>query len=221
MGSNMRWRLARPRRMPSKSASFGSLSMNDVIHHWPRLASSGRYATIVLAAACLGGCDRAQGWGSSQAAEDAGGVSLALVGYNYTNRSIESFEVDGQGGGNVAVSSPTSGGGGTVCCVTHIPGDYVWKVVVRWQSGGCYYHLKSHTSSEVYDVLHPFFKEREVTVDGKRPAKPNNLEVHFYPDGTIQAAVTEQESYPRLSLDEKRKDRTRFPRCPDDRKPAE
>jgi hypothetical protein len=42
-------------------------------------------------------------------------VSLEINGFNYTDLYIDSFEVNGQGGGNLFVSSPTSGGGGGVC----------------------------------------------------------------------------------------------------------
>lgn len=49
-------------------------------------------------------------------------IGLAIEGYNYTNRYIASFTVtdengNGAWGGNVFLSSPTSGGGGGTCCV--------------------------------------------------------------------------------------------------------
>lgn len=49
-------------------------------------------------------------------------TSLGIVGYNYTNRAINTFTIDGAGGGNLYVSSPASGGGGTTCCVPYVPG---------------------------------------------------------------------------------------------------
>jgi hypothetical protein len=60
---------------------------------------------IVWLLAAMTGCSRAKP------------VGLAIEGYNYTNRFIDSFTVtdeDGNGawGGNVFLSSPTSGGGG-------------------------------------------------------------------------------------------------------------
>jgi hypothetical protein len=148
-------------------------------------------------------------------------TSLALEGYNYTNRYIDSFTVDGQGGGNIHLSSPTSGGGGTVCCVPYWLGTKTNVVAVRWQSGACYYHKRSSTSYEVYERLHSFYTERKVTVleNNKQPAK--YMEVHFYADGSVQAAVTASASPPRMQLSEERKDSSKYPRCPNDEKPAE
>ncbi|MBC7993450.1 MAG: hypothetical protein H7Z15_09445, partial [Rhizobacter sp.] len=38
--------------------------------------------------------------------------SVVAYGYNYTDTYIDSFEVDGAGGGNLEVSTPTAPGGG-------------------------------------------------------------------------------------------------------------
>jgi len=147
-------------------------------------------------------------------------VMLSITAYNYTNRHIESFSVNGQGGGNVYVSSPTSGGGGTVCCVRYRPGTKAFKVRVKWQTGGCYYSEKSTISDEVSDTLHLFSTEREIDVDPIVQSEPRVMEVHFYPDGTIKASITASESPPRLRLDGAREDKSRYPRCPNDQKPA-
>ena len=146
-------------------------------------------------------------------------VSLALVGYNYTNRHIDSFTVDGQGGGNLYVSSPTSGGGGTACCVEYWPGTRVNTVTIRWQSGACYYHASSPSSPDIYDIYYQFYKEREVTVADDVPADAKYMEVHFFPDGSVKAAVTASTSRPRLLLRKDREDHSTYPRCPNDKKP--
>jgi hypothetical protein len=171
----------------------------------------------------LCGCSKAAVPGGELGGRRAGdgSVSLALIGYNYTNRHINTFTVDGQGGGNLYVSSPTSGGGGSVCCVPYWRGLKDYKVIVRWQHGACYYPIRSRTSGEVFDELHFFYKEVEVTVDDLSPNIPSNFEVHFYPDGSVKAAVTEFMSMPRLSLRKDRRDSTRYPRCPNDQKPSE
>lgn len=78
-------------------------------------------------------------------AEQLGGknneyVTLDLIGYNYTDRHISDYDVDGQGGGDVRLSSPTSGGGGIVCCVRLATGEEDPIIVrVRWQVDGCTY----------------------------------------------------------------------------------
>jgi hypothetical protein len=41
---------------------------------------------------------------------------LTITGYNYTDTYIDSFRVNGAGGGNVEVSTPTAGGGKGTCC---------------------------------------------------------------------------------------------------------
>ena len=146
-------------------------------------------------------------------------VPLAIVGYNYTNRYIDSFSVNGQGGGNLYVSSAHGGGGGTVCCVQYRPGTRLNTVTVRWQSGACYYREVS-SSNEVFYSLHSFFKEQEVVVADSVPPKAAYLEVHFYPDGSVQAAVTAQASAPRLALDKAREDKSKYPRCPNEEQPA-
>jgi len=191
-------------------------------------ARHARAATFSLVAALivpnLAGCtpqDRAGADNTSRMAPgDNEPVMLAITGYNYTNRHIASFSVDGTGGGNIFVSTPTSGGGGSVCCALYTPGDFERKIVVRWQSDACYYHTKSTISNEVFDNLHYFYKEREVVVDRKVPAEPEVLEVHFYPDGSIQAAITAGVTLPRLKLDGERENKSRYPRCPNDQKPA-
>lgn len=179
-------------------------------------------ARCVLLACLLALCACGQA-ASPQAANapkaSAQPVSLALVGYNYTNRHIDSFTVDGQGGGNLYVSSPTSGGGGTTCCVEYWPGTKVNTVTIRWQSGACYYHASSSNSPDIFDIYYEFYNEREVTVDDGIPANAKNMEVHFFPDGSIKAAVTASMSRPRLLLRKDREDRSKYPRCPNDKKP--
>ena len=175
-------------------------------------------AAVALLAACDRGAVAQPSVAGRQAETPVGAASLALTGYNYTNRYIDSFSVNGQGGGNISVSTPTSGGGGTVCCVRYLPPE---KISVRWQTGACYFHVRSTTSNEVYDRLYSFFKEAEVTVAAGKVAHPKYMEVHFFPDGTVQAALTEIASLPRLALAQEREDRSTFPRCPNDKKPEQ
>lgn len=144
---------------------------------------------------------------------------LSLAGYNYTNRYIASFSVNGQGGGNIFVSTPTSGGGGSACCVLYRPGNRVRKMTVRWQSDACYYQERSTSSGKPQDALHFFYREAEVNVDSKVPLDPKILEIHFYPDGTIRAEITEEITLPRLQLSNDREDKSDFPRCKNDKKP--
>lgn len=193
---------------------------------WP-FARHARTATLSLAVALIvpgmAGCTP-----HNPSADQASGATqnssepkmLAITGYNYTNRHIGSFSVNGAGGGNIFVSTPTSGGGGSTCCVLYRPGTRVRKVMVEWQTGGCYFHEKSEVSGDVFDTLHSFSFRREVEVEPVVTTDPKVMEIHFYPDGSIKAAVTGGSQLPRLRLDGAREDKTRYPRCPNDQKPA-
>lgn len=147
-------------------------------------------------------------------------VDLAIVGYNYTNRYIADFHVNSNGGGNIMASTPTSGGGGTVCCAPYIPGMKAYKVTVRWQAGACMFHTYSSASKEKFDEIYPFYKEAEVPVTEAFVSLPQFMEVHFYPDGQVAVTVTDTESPPRLLLNDSRQDRSAYPRCPGDKRPA-
>lgn len=108
-------------------------------------------------------------------------VSLAINGFNYTDAYIASFEVNYQGGGNLYVSSPTSGGGGTVCCVTWRPGTHLPKPIkVKWSRD------------------RKRWCEKTVMLNGPVPAHPTAMGVHFMPDGDIQVELSE--GYPKLKL---------------------
>jgi hypothetical protein len=145
--------------------------------------------------------------------------SLSIVGYNYTSRYIDSFSVNGQGGGNLYVSGPSSGGGGSMCCVSYVQGRPAGEVTVRWQSSGCMFRAPGRLSDGSTHTAHDFFSEVRVKVDPRIPARPQNFEVHFYPDGHIEAAITDTYSSPRLVYSKSREDRSEFPRCPNETEP--
>ena len=148
------------------------------------------------------------------------GSLIDIVGFNYTNRTIDSFSVDGQGGGNVFLSSRTSGGGKSACCVrlprAHSSGS---RVHVRWQVDGCTYLTKSRISGEVFENIFPYYREAYVDVIHRDKSDPQHLEIHFYPSGTVLAQLTATLSPPRILLDGRRADKSHFPRCRDDKKP--
>lgn len=185
--------------------------------------SVGNWAALV-AMGVLGACTHLEQAIASQPREqaippDGAKVELALTGYNYTNRHIEQFRVNATGGGNLYVSSPTSGGGGTACCVSYIIGAKKWRVRVRWQTDACTFNNETFSNGEQDYEVFRYFKEVEVDVSPAIPARPNFFEVHFYPDGHVEAAVTEQGSRPRLLLPKEREDKTPYRRCPNDERP--
>ena len=146
-------------------------------------------------------------------------VGLTIYGYNYTNRYIDQFYVNGNAGSNLGVSTPTAGGSKSVCCFSYTPGTPVPKTVtVKWVASGCTYKT-INSDNEHSSRAHHFFKTVEVPVNPKVPPNPSYFEVHFYPDGHVEAAITEHSSPPRLILSEDREDRSDYPRCPNDKKP--
>ncbi|PWF49292.1 DUF3304 domain-containing protein [Massilia glaciei] len=146
-------------------------------------------------------------------------ISLTLTGYNYTNRYIDQFSVDGQGGGNLYVSGPLGGGGGSVCCVPYIIGAGAWKTMIRWQVGGCRFDEIIDSGGQTLFQVHPVFKEIEVHINPSIPDNPRYFEVHFFPDGHAEAAITEYSSPPRLILSKDREDRSPYRQCLNNKKP--
>lgn len=143
-----------------------------------------------------------------------------MVGFNYTNRVIDSYSVNNEGAGNVLLSSRTSGGGKSVCCVTisHLKSG-IPRIRVRWQVDGCTYLTRSRISGEVFENVFPYYKQADIALPVPKNSRPQHLEVHFYPDGSVQAQLTASLSLPRISLDGQRSDISNFPRCHDDKKP--
>ena len=182
-----------------------------------------RIEPALLAFALLGvaGCNAgAEGGGTTpRSAPPAKPIGLTITSYNYTNRYIDQFFVNGQGGGNVFVSTPDAGGGKGTCCVMYAPGTPPPKTVrVKWQASGCMYR-ETNSSGEVSSWTHSYFKEADAPVDPRVPTNPANFEVHFYPDGHVEAAITGEISLPRLKLPESREDRSDYPDCPGSKKP--
>ena len=111
---------------------------------------------------------------AAQADEVVRRHNLTLLGYNYTDFEIASFEVNGQGGGNIEVSYESSGAHGRVCCVTVFsPMHAARPVTIRWNPVG------------------DKWCEQTVMLAPNLPAQPENFEVHFYQDGRIEVAVSE------------------------------
>jgi hypothetical protein len=147
---------------------------------------------------------------------------LGLVGYNYTDRHISNYSVDSAGGGNVNMSSPTSGGSGVTCCVK-LSKKYTGPILVkvRWQVDGCIYIVSNPRTGATAKLRHFYYKEAEVRAQRVVGENPKYIETHFYPDGSVQVLLTENGSNPRLVLDGKRPDKSSFSRCKDDTNPEE
>lgn len=143
--------------------------------------------SVLLSGAALveSGCSRAKP------------IGLSLLGYNYTDRNIASYSVEdskgrGTWGGSVYLSTASSGGSGATCCVMLNKDEKKPTLInVDW------------TFDEIDDkagnVITPeVTKHGVVSIAPPYPKDPNNLEIHFYPDGHIEAAVTQNYSAPRV-----------------------
>lgn len=124
-------------------------------------------------------------------------IGLALLGYNYTDRQITAFSVTDQAGnstfgGNVALSSPGSGGSGSSCCVMLRPNEtQSVRLKVEWTLDGV--REKYAKPGDGEKLFHG-----TVTIAPPYPKRPNNLEIHFYPDGHLEGVISEFPSDPRI-----------------------
>lgn len=120
-----------------------------------------------------------------------------ILGYNYTDQYISSFSIDGQGGGDIQLSSPTSGGRGTVCCVL-LSKKAKWPihVRVRWQNGGCRVYDKDRR----YGHNQHYFNEATVNVERGISDHPSDIAVYFFKDGAVRAILSDGWEPPLLLL---------------------
>lgn len=118
---------------------------------------------------------------------------LAITGYNYTDRYIDGFSVNGQGGSNVLLSDDSDGGGKTTCCIVWRPGTALpVPMLVEWTYG-------ENQDLRTGQIYKPRETHRvEVELKGPAPKNPTVFAVHFYPDNTVQVEVAEDYPKPRL-----------------------
>lgn len=147
---------------------------------------------------------------------------LGLVGYNYTDRHISAYSIDGVDGGHINLSSPTSGGSGISCCVKFSrKNSGPLRVKIRWQVGGCTYSVKDEETGRSDKVRYYYYKEAVVEVQRIYETEPAYIEAHFFPNGSVQVRLTDHGSNPLLALSERRRDKSYFPQCKNDRNPDE
>ena len=146
-------------------------------------------------------------------------VSLTIMGFNYTDRDINDFYVDGTGGGNLSVSSASGGGGGSVCCSSYTTGTPAPEIKVRWQADACAYDIRHDEDGNEFNTIFSIYKTAAVKV-AAISLNPKYLEIHIFPDGHVEAAITDEVSSPRLVLDQNRRLISPFRKCPNGKKPS-
>lgn len=126
--------------------------------------------------------------GCSEAAKP---VALSILGYNYTGRYISTFSVNQQGGGNLYEGSA---GSRVVCCLSFKPTSKLpFTVEVEWELND----RRDFVKNEWIPAPEEHHRAT-VTVNGPLPRESSNFEVHFMPDGSVQAYVTNSPSSPFL-----------------------
>ena len=117
--------------------------------------------------------------------------NLGLVGYNYTERPIYTFSVNGGGGSNIFVG----GGGAKMSCCTEITVGQ--PVEIKW--------LYDTTEKQYLAGLRE--EKRSTTVIVPPPTVPEAeyLEVHFYPDHHVELALVKFPGDRRIPYEEKDK----------------
>lgn len=130
-----------------------------------------------------------------------GPVQLPIQGFNYTDRTISSFHVDGTWGGNLFVSRRGAGGGKSACCVDwydllhrELPKPYT----IRWISDMCRYQVEE--GGGVFDRYRSLWQEEIVLLTDLPAEQPEAFQVHFFPDGRVEVAMAKAWEKPRLDL---------------------
>ncbi|MCA3166814.1 MAG: DUF3304 domain-containing protein, partial [Burkholderiales bacterium] len=116
-------------------------------------------------------------------------VTLSLIAYNYTGRYIDSYAVDGQGGGN---AYETTAGGRVVCCLSFRPDSKLpFTVKVEWLLAD-----KRDFVNNKWIAMPDEKRSAIATVYGPIPKEPSEFETHFLPDGSVRVFITEMRSDP-------------------------
>ena len=116
-------------------------------------------------------------------------VPLTIMGFNYTDRNINDFTVDGTSGGNLFVSSAGGGGGVSVCCSSYTTATPAPEIKVHWQSDACLYNIW-HEKGREYSDIRSSYRTQLVKVESVS-TNPKYLEIHIFPDGHVEAAITD------------------------------
>ncbi len=179
----------------------------STLAHWPRWL-------LVVGLAGLGACQpvtspepKAQAQEVTRTASASAPIQraprgtrfpLTIIGYNYTQRNISSFSVNYAGGDLVEAG----GVSGSVCCGNWVEGDPLpTRFKVEWVAHSCEKPMGANEPPRRTKHIRRTSHAEWVEFHGPVPPKPHYLEAHFFPDGKVEIAITEQSSEPRLRVD--------------------
>ncbi|WP_162600681.1 DUF3304 domain-containing protein [Paraburkholderia sp. C35] len=109
------------------------------------------------------------------------------MGYDYTDRALLGFSVNGMSGGNVLLSTSTAGGGKYACCVRLDP---TIQTPFDIDVGYIREALVEYPSERIIKPADQDIVRAHVRVTGPVAEKPAYPEVHFFPDGHIEASLS-------------------------------
>ena len=115
--------------------------------------------------------------------------SVTVIGYNYTERPIYTFSVNGGGGSNIFVG----GGGAKMSCCTEITVGQ--PVEIKW--------LYDTTEKQYLAGLREENRSTTVIVPPPTVPEAEYLEVHFYPDHRVELALVKFPGDRRIPYEEK------------------
>ncbi len=101
---------------------------------------------------------------------------LGLSAYNYTDLPISSYSVNHVWGGDVRVSSETSGGSKTSCCIK-VPPVLPATYLVRWSRDD------------------RRWCELKVAFGGPIPEEPSSFNTHFFADGHVEITIADLQHF--------------------------
>nr|WP_227789697.1 MULTISPECIES: DUF3304 domain-containing protein [unclassified Burkholderia] len=113
-------------------------------------------------------------WGVQVHAESDG--PYRVIGYNFTDRSIYSFTIDGFGAGNVRAHKP-GGGGGTVCCMEVPREKKTWHIKLQYELTQEQY--KNNLPNDVF--------ETDIVIPPLPDKHGGYIEFYFLPERKIDA----------------------------------
>ncbi|WP_174909995.1 DUF3304 domain-containing protein [Burkholderia diffusa] len=134
--------------------------------------------SIVVAVPLLGGA----WWVHAQTASYG---PYRVAGFNYTDRGVYNFVVDGFGAGSVHARQ--FGGGGTVCCMQVPRNKKTWHLKITYDL----------TPEEVAKNLSPEIYETDIAIPKLPTKRDGYIAFHFLPDRKIEAQWVEYPTSPR------------------------
>ena len=117
--------------------------------------------------------------------------SVTVIGYNYTERPIYTFSVNGVGASNL-FAKQKYGGGKDSCCIDITVGQ---PVEIKW--------LYDTTEKQYLAGLREENRRTTVIVPPPTVPEAEYLEVHFYPDHRVELALVKFPGDRRIPYEEK------------------